>query len=74
VPGLKRCNRVADCHGGKTFWSWFCARTGRGSQVRSPSRPPLSRPKPAKPSLIGKRPFLPGFSIAFLGFFGLRRR
>ena len=31
VPGLKRCNRVADCHGGKTFWSWFCARTGRGS-------------------------------------------
>jgi hypothetical protein len=19
VPGLKRCNRVADCHGGKTF-------------------------------------------------------
>ena len=40
VPGLKRCNRVADCHGGKTFWSWFCARTGRGSQVRSPSRPP----------------------------------
>ena len=37
-------------------------------------RPPSSRPKPSKPSLLGKRPFLPGFSTALFGFFGLWRR
>ena len=42
-----------------------------GSQVRALVPPPSSRPKPSKPSSIGNRPFLRGYSTAWFGFFGL---
>jgi hypothetical protein len=46
---------------------------GIGSQVRALVRPPFSRRKPAKRSLLGKRPFLPGLWTAWSGLFGLQR-
>ena len=73
VSCLKRCNRVADCHGGKTFLVVVLRSNREGSQVRSPSRPPSSPSKPQISRPAPKGPFLWGFSSVSFRSFGLLR-